>query len=262
MTHSQQELILREISTCKNVSFRNWEAQVCIYVVININQWRPCKAHSFDLMRYKTAVSGSCKSMNGELKNTEMLSEWKHFFFVQRVVLFWYGPHLAAMLCVESAMPHLQPRCQRGFICISPVDLGCLTTVRRKGISDDHRVLWRNHPAITGHRDGCEHVVTLKVTQAIKVRQRKVSWRLHTGQPIYFYVYNIFLSLCFHSLGQMYVLICWHLTSYHDCPNVCFLEVMQNPCCFCLQLVLHDNQTQEVHIGLYVIPSSEGKQPQ
>lgn len=75
MTHSQQELILCEISTFKYVGFRSWEAQVCMYVVININQSRPCKAHSFDLMRYKTTVSDSCKSMNGELKNTEMLSE-------------------------------------------------------------------------------------------------------------------------------------------------------------------------------------------
>ena len=46
------------------------------------------------------------------------------------------------------------------------------------------------------------------------------------------------------------------LTSNHDCADVGLAEVLQDTWSFCLQLVLHDDQTQEIHVGLYVIPVS------
>lgn len=45
------------------------------------------------------------------------------------------------------------------------------------------------------------------------------------------------------------------LTSDHDCADVCSAEVFQHCCGFCFQLVLHDDQTQKLHVGLNVVPS-------
>lgn len=57
----------------------------------------------------------------------------------------------------------------------------------------------------------------------------------------------------------MSILYVHGLTSNHDSADVCSVEVLQHSWCFCLQLVLHDDQTQELHVCLYVIPGSKIK---
>lgn len=50
--------------------------------------------------------------------------------------------------------------------------------------------------------------------------------------------------------------VCVHgLTSNHDSADAGSVEVLQHRWGFCLQLVLHDDQTQELHVCLYVIPN-------
>ena len=43
-------------------------------------------------------------------------------------------------------------------------------------------------------------------------------------------------------------------TCDHDGADVGSSEVLQNPRCLWLQFVLHDDQAQELHVGLDVIP--------
>lgn len=50
------------------------------------------------------------------------------------------------------------------------------------------------------------------------------------------------------------------LTSDHDSADVCSAEVFQHGCGFCFQLVLHDDQTQKLHVGLNVVPSFKKRQ--
>lgn len=45
------------------------------------------------------------------------------------------------------------------------------------------------------------------------------------------------------------------LTSDHDSADVCSAKVFQHCCGFCFQLVLHDDQTQKLHVGLNVVSS-------
>lgn len=45
----------------------------------------------------------------------------------------------------------------------------------------------------------------------------------------------------------------FELTSNHDSANVGSVKIQQHPGGFCLQLVLHNDQTQELHVGLDVI---------
>lgn len=45
------------------------------------------------------------------------------------------------------------------------------------------------------------------------------------------------------------------LTSDHDGADVGSAQVFQHRCGFCFQLVLHDDQTQKLHVGLNVVPS-------
>lgn len=80
---------------------------------------------------------------------------------------------VALSLCVRfvfvlalAPSPHLQARCLARLVGVSPGDLGGLTVMGREGISNDDRVLGRDHSTVPGHRDGCQHVVTWNVNTA------------------------------------------------------------------------------------------------
>lgn len=75
---------------------------------------------------------------------------------------------LCMCVCVSTFSPlrHLQTRHLAWLVSVSPGDSGRLSAVGRDGVSDDDSVVWGNHSAVSGHRDGCQYVVTCNANTA------------------------------------------------------------------------------------------------
>ncbi len=158
------------------------------------------------------------------------------FVFVQVFVLALLPSH------------HLQARCLARLVSVSPGDLGGLSVMGWEGISYDDCVLGRDHSTVPGHWDSCEHVVTCDANTA------------HISCFAFFHSNFNTSYRMISSSGDRHMWTSAHvLTSNHDSADVCSTEVLQHCWGFCLQLVLHDDQTQELHVCFYVIPGSKEK---
>lgn len=70
------------------------------------------------------------------------------------------GCSVYVLVSVFSPLRHLQARHLGWLVSVSPGDFGRLSAVRRDGVGNDDSVMWGNHSAVPGHRDGCQYVVT------------------------------------------------------------------------------------------------------